>query len=285
MTEVTYEEVMAANVRLHTSMSGDYQTCEPHYRPENLAHVESKFLAAIDGVDAGRMLDLGCGAGFMIDIAKPHVREIVGVDATRAMLDRVDTSGQAQVTLHEGDTGSFAVDEGSFDVVTAYSFLHHLYDIGPTLGTAARALKPGGRFFVDLEPNADFWSGISELERAGGEYDPIVQREIQAVNHRDEEIEAEFGVSADDFNHAEWGKSMAGGFTGDQLEAALREAGFSKVRIQYEWWVGRGQVINDETFSAEAERAIRAAAVDDLLARSLPLSRGLFKYVGFVAER
>lgn len=284
MTDATYDEVMAANVRLHTSMSEQYQTCEPHYRPENLAHVEGKFLAAINGVDAQRMLDLGCGAGFMIDIAKPHMREIVGVDATAAMLARVDTSGPATITLHEGDTGAFEMEPGSFDVVTAYSFLHHLFDIGPTLATAARALKPGGRFFVDLEPNADFWAGISELERAGGNYDPIVEREIQAVNHRDEEIEAEFGVSAQDFNHAEWGKSVEGGFTGVQLTEALQAAGFSKVRIQYEWFVGRGQMINDETVAPE-QRAVRAAAVDELLERALPLSRGLFKYVGFVAER
>ena len=279
-----YEAVVAANVRLHTNLSDHYQTCEPHFRPENLESVERKFLAAIDGVGARRMLDLGCGTGFMIEIAKSHVAEIHGVDATPAMLARVDRSGAAQITLEEADTGSVEVDEGSFDVVTAYSFLHHLYDVGPTLSTAARALRGGGRFYADLEPNAYFWRGIEELERAGGEYDPIVAREINAVVHRDEEIEQEFGVSAEDFNRAEWGKSMKGGFTPEDLGEQIRAAGFASVEFFYEWFVGRGQIINDESLDPE-QRVANAEAVDDLLQRALPLSRGLFKYLGFVATR
>lgn len=284
MSDAAYDDVVAANVRLHTSMSDDYQSCEPHFRPENVAGVERKLLGAMEGLDATRLLDLGCGTGFMIDIAKHHVNEIHGVDATRAMLDRVDLSGPAQITLHEGDTGSFEVDPGSFAVVTAYSFLHHLYDVSPTLATAARALKPGGRFYADLEPNAHFWSGIAELEKQGGQYDPIVQREIQSVQHRDDEIEQEFGVSAEDFNRAEWGKSMQGGFTPEALEAGIVAAGFSSVDFFYEWFVGRGQLINDPDLPEE-RRVSDAEAVDALLERALPLSRGLFKYIGFVATR
>jgi SAM-dependent methyltransferase len=279
-----YEAVVAANIRLHTSMSDDYQTCEPHFRPENLAAVERKFLRAIEGIEARRMLDLGCGTGFMIDIARPHMEHIVGVDATPAMLARVDLGGPADVTVHEGDTGTFEVDAGSYDLVTAYSFLHHLYDVGPTLATAARALRPGGRFYADLEPNAHFWAAIDGLERAGGEYDPIVQREIRAVQHRDEEIEEQFGVSAEDFNRAEWGKAQEGGFTPQALGERILATGFSRVEFFYEWFVGRGQIINDAALSPQ-QRTVHAEAIDDLLQRALPLSRGLFKYIGFVAER
>jgi len=283
-TSSEYDEVVAANVRLHTSMSDQYQTCEPHYRPENLAHVERKLLRAIDGIGARRMLDLGCGAGFMIEIAKPHLEEIHGVDATPAMLERVDRSGPATITLEQGDTGSVEVEDASFDVVTAYSFLHHLYDVGPTLATAAGALREGGRFYADLEPNAYFWRGIEQLERDGGDYDPIVAREIHAVAHRDEEIEAEFGVSAADFNRAEWGKSMLGGFTPEELREQILGAGFTTVDFSYEWFVGRGQIMNDESLPAQ-QRDVSVAAIDELLQRALPLSRGLFKYLGFVATR
>ena len=279
-----YEQVVAANVRLHTRMSDQYQTCEPHFRPENLARVEEKFLAAIEGVATRRMLDLGCGTGFMIDIARPHVAEIHGVDATAAMLARVNLAGPASITLQEGDTGSIEIEAASFDVVTAYSFLHHLYDVAPTLATAARALREGGRFYADLEPNAYFWRGIEDLEREDGVYDPIVAREIRAVSHRDEEIEQEFGVSAEDFNRAEWGKSMKGGFTPEDLGAQLLAAGFASVDFFYEWFIGRGQIINDASRPA-ARRDADAAAIEDLLQRSLPLSRGMFKYLGFVATR
>ena len=150
MTNPLYDQVVQANVDLHSKLAADYNTNEPHFRPENVAKVEAKLRTVVDETRAARMLDLGCGTGFMIDIAKPFVAEIHGVDATPAMLEHVDRSGPAAITLHEGDTGSFPVDEGSFDVVTAYSFLHHLYDVRPTLATAAKALRPGGRFYADL---------------------------------------------------------------------------------------------------------------------------------------
>lgn len=279
-----YDDVVAANIRLHTSMSDQYSSCEPHFRPENVERVRQKLLRALGGVEPKRMLDLGCGTGFMIEIAKPLVPEIHGVDATRAMLDRVDTSGPAAITLHEGDTGSFEPEPGGFDLVTAYSFLHHLYDIRPTLATAATALRPGGVFYADLEPNEAFWHAIEDLERAGGEYDAIVEREIRAVRHRDHEIEEEFGVSADDFSRAEWGKTISGGFSAETLSTALTDAGFSSVSVFYEWFIGQGALINDESLTPD-ERVAHADAIDDLLRRALPLSKQLYKYLGFVAVR
>lgn len=280
----TYDDVVAANVRLHTTLAEQYSAVEPHFRPENVARVTQRLRDAIGDLRLERMLDLGCGTGFMIGVAKDFVPEIHGVDATPAMLAQVDRSGPAVIELHEADTGTFEVEPGSFQLVTAYSFLHHLYEVDPTLATAASALAPGGRFFAALEPNADFWAAIEDLETRGGTYDPIVEREIRAVRHRDAEIEAEFGVCATDFRNAEWGKTATGGFTADGLRAALTHAGFAQVDVFYEWFVGQGQLINDPGLSEE-ERVARVDAVDSQLQRALPLSSRLFKYIGFVATR
>jgi ubiquinone/menaquinone biosynthesis C-methylase UbiE len=280
---VSSEDVAQANVELHTRLAESYQSCEPHFRPENVDKVERKLTEVIAATDGQRLLDLGCGTGFIIDIAKSHVKEIHGVDMTPAMLERVDTGGPAEITLHQGDTGSFEPEEGSFDVVTAYSFLHHLYELGPTLSTAADALRSGGRFYADLEPNRHFWDAIGELER-GGDYDPILTREIEMVTFKDEDIEKEFGVKGEVFNLAEWGKSTRGGFGEDELRAALADAGFAEVEFFYEWFVGQGAVLNEEGRD-RGEADADAAAIDALLQRALPLSRSLFKYIGFVATR
>lgn len=279
--EVSSRDVAEANVALHTKLAESYQSCEPHFRPENVAKVERKLTKVIEATAAQRLLDLGCGTGFIIDIAKKHVKEIHGVDMTPAMLERVDRSGSAEITLHEGDTGSFEPEAGFFDVVTAYSFLHHLYELGPTLRTAARALKPGGKFYADLEPNRHFWDAIGELER-GGNYDPILSREIEMVTFKDEDIEREFGVDGEVFNLAEWGKSTRGGFLEDELRSELVQAGFSEVEFFYEWFVGQGAILNNDGEDRESAAA-RAEAIDGLLQRAMPLSRSLFKYVGFVA--
>lgn len=278
-----YEGVIEANIALHTRVAAEYNTCEPHLRPENVAKVEANLARIFKETGATRMLDLGCGTGFMIQIAKKYVKEIHGVDVTQAMMDEVDTSGDAKITLHKHDAGSFPVEAGRFDVVTSYSFLHHLYDIQPTLDTAARALRPGGKFYADLDPNFYFWEAIDRLDR-DGPYDPIIKREIEAVTYKDEDIEKNFGIDRETFNQAEYGKNVQGGFKEEDLREKLLKAGFEHVEIFYYWYVGQGALINDEKLDRD-ERFRHAEVMDGILKRLHPLSRSLYKYVGFVATR
>jgi ubiquinone/menaquinone biosynthesis C-methylase UbiE len=280
--EERYQEVIRANIALHTRVSVDYNTCEPHFRPENVANVERKLLQVIQATSAKRLLDLGCGTGFIIQIAKKHVAEVHGVDVTQAMLDKVDRSGPAKIVLHTADSGAAPVEAGSFDVATSYSFLHHLYDIGPTLKTAYRALRKGGQYYVDLDPNYHFWEAINALDRSG-KYDAIVKREIEQVTYKDEDIEKQFGVSPDVFNKAEHGKTQ-GGFTEEMLRRKCAEAGFSHVEVFFEWFIGQGSLINDPAIATD-KRFEYAAQVHALLQRAMPLSRNLFKYIGFVATK
>jgi SAM-dependent methyltransferase len=277
------QKVIEANITVHSKLAAHYQTCEPHFRPENVAKVESRLAALAKETQAEKLLDLGCGTGFMINIAKRHVRHIVGVDVTQPMLDRVDRSGPAIIELVNRDTGSYDAAPGTFELVTAYSFLHHLAELGPTFRTAARALAVGGKFYADLDPNFYFWESIDGLER-GGDYHPLVRREIEAVTFKDEEIEVKFGVSREVFNHAEFGKDIAGGFKESVLRSALLEAGFSGVEVHYHWFLGEGFLINSGTQPREELQA-QAAMVNEALQRALPASRNLFKYLGFVATK
>jgi ubiquinone/menaquinone biosynthesis C-methylase UbiE len=277
------EQVIKANIAVHTKLASFYQKTEPHFRPENVAIVDGRLSAIVKETNASRLLDLGCGTGFMIDIAKHHVKNIVGVDVTRAMLDRVDTSGAANIELVEHDTATYPVVPGTFDVVTAYSFLHHLYDIEPTLKTAATALRKGGQLYVDLDPNFYFWDAITKLEGKGS-YDPIVRREIDAVAHMDDQIAKEYGIPNEVFNDAEYGKTVTGGFREEVLVETLHRVGFSKVDVHYYWFLGQAFLVNEEGKPRE-ERLANAAMMSSTLQRLMPLSRHLYKYVGFVAHK
>ena len=193
--------MIRANQELHSVLAGSYDASEPHFRPENVAHVEGRLKELFAATSARRMLDLGCGTGFLINIAKKYLAEIDGVDVTEAMLSRVDRSGACKIRLHLADTGSVPLEQGAFDVVTAYSFLHHLYDIGPTLRTAAGALRPGGKFYADLEPNYYFWEAVKALDPAGN-YHPLLKREILSVTNKDEEIQQRFYVDKRTFQRS-----------------------------------------------------------------------------------
>jgi SAM-dependent methyltransferase len=282
----TYDDVLRANVEIHTQLSGAYNEVEPHYRPESRARVRgvlAPFL--VPGADGRppRVLDLGCGTGFVIDLVKREARRVVGVDATPAMLARVDREGGAEVELIEGDTGRVDLPEASFELATAYSFLDHLFDRRPTYRTAFRALVPGGTFYADLCPNGYFWDAIRALPRETP-VDPIVQREVDAVYGKAEEVAREHGVSPEAFTLAEYSKHVLGGFREDDLRAELLDVGFSEVRFVYHWFLGQAQLVNDP--ERPRERNLEdAARMDAVLRRGLPVTRHLFKYVGFLARK
>jgi len=277
------QAVIKANIAVHSKLAEIYVKTEPQFRPENIAIFEGRLKPVIEGTKAKRLLDLGCGTGFVIDVAKKYVKDIVGVDVTKAMLDQVDKTGDAKIELHEHDTATFPVEEGAFDVVTAYSFLHHLYEVEATFATAAKALRKGGVFYNDQEPNFYFWDAVSKLDEKGT-YDPIVRREVDAVVHRDDQMMEEHGIPNDVFNDAEYGKTELGGFKEEVLRETLLKVGFSKVEFSYHWYLGQAFLVNEEGLERE-ERLKNASTTDRVLKKLLPLSRHLFKYVGFIATK
>lgn len=283
MTSQLTQKSIDANIAVHSKLAAHYQSSEPHFRPENIAKVETQLARLARETEAERLLDLGCGTGFIIQIAKKYVRRITGVDVTQAMLDRVDRNGSALIELVNHDTGTYSPPAGEFQLVTAYSFLHHLAELRPTFHTANRALKPGGKFYADLDPNYYFWRCIDDLDRGGG-YHPLVRREIEAVCYKDEEIEAKFGVSRETFNHAEFGKDIVGGFREEVLRSQLFEAGFESVEFHYHWFLGESFLINSPGRPREV-LCHEASLIDAALQRALPVSRNLFKYIGFVASK
>ena len=278
-----YREVIDANQQVLTALAGVYNSTEPHFRPENVAHVTGKLQEIFARTGAKRLLDLGCGTGFIIDIAKHHVAEIDGVDVTEAMMRQVDCSGNATIRLHLGDAGEFPAEPGSYDVVTGYSFLHHLYDIGPALATAARALRPGGQFYADLEPNRYFWEAIKSLDPSVS-YDPIIERERASVLERDTQLQDQFQIEREVFNQAEYNKNITGGFSEEYLKERLLDAGFREVSFFYYWFVGQAALVNNPQHPRE-QCVLMASLCAETLAKSLPLTRHLFKYLGFVATR
>ena len=95
-----------------------------------------------------KVLDIGCGAGFLSnDLAKEEF-EVTGFDASEQSL-RVarshDKTGRVDYKI--GDANNLPFADGSFEVVTAMDFLEHVEDPAHIIAEAARVLAPGGLFF------------------------------------------------------------------------------------------------------------------------------------------
>jgi ubiquinone/menaquinone biosynthesis C-methylase UbiE len=273
--------VLEDNIDVHTRMAHSYERDEPHFRPENRAKVRSNLLRVAERTGTTRMLDVGCGTGFVIGLMADTFEEIHGIDPTRAMLDKVDVSS-GNVTVHEGVAENLPFADGTFDLVTAYSVLHHLADHRPALAEIARVIRPGGVLYVDLEPNRAFWRAIESVERTQGDrldtLDPVVAREVSAVLHIEDEVHDRFAIDPMVFRSAEYIKSTLGGFEQAEFEADARAAGFTSCETTPEWFLGQATLMH-------GPRPDDSETVETHLRRLLPVSASLFKYLRFEVTR
>jgi ubiquinone/menaquinone biosynthesis C-methylase UbiE len=117
------------------------------------------------------VLDVACGAGHVSEEIAPHVRQVVGVDMTPALLclgaERIAAAGIPNVLLQEGDASRLAFVDGSFDLVVCRSALHHFADPADPVAEMARVCRAGGRVVISdmVAPDAGTRSAFDALHR------------------------------------------------------------------------------------------------------------------------
>lgn len=271
------KNVIAANVAVHTALAESYNTDEPHFRPENQKKVSARLKALRERAKGGRLLDLGCGTGFVINLAKPYFSRIDGVDITPAMLAQVDTSGH-DIHLHQGQVEDLPFEAETFDAATAYSFLDHLEDPAAMVKEAARVMKPGAELYIDLVPNRHYWEALAATEHHNKfDLSEFVLREHKMVTENDKRIEQEYGIPADTFRAAEPAKEGQGVDPLAFKELALQN-GFAECEVHFDWFLGNAKVLHQQSEND-------AAVVDAYLRECLPYSMHMFKYVWFVLRK
>jgi ubiquinone/menaquinone biosynthesis C-methylase UbiE len=264
--------IVAANQKVHSQLAGQYNETEPHFRPENKAKVRRRLEALASQVPStDRMLDLGCGTGFLLSLAHDLFTKLDGVDATAAMLARVDLS-PGNITVQQGVVEDLPFDDNTFDLVTAYSFLDHLEDHVAMIREAYRVLKPGGKLYVDLVPNRSFWVAIYAAASAPDRpFDAIVEREIDELVNHEQKLQDKFGIDPIDWQFTEPAKSDGQGFDAAQLIADTNSVGFTS-EIRFEWYLGQAVAMHGTSMEA-------AQIIDDHVRKLLPVSESLYKYL------
>lgn len=97
-----------------------------------------------------RVVDFGCGEGAFLRMAKPLVRQAVGVDRNPDAIERLCEAG---LTGEETSCSDFAQrhPEG-FDVACAFHTLEHVAEISEFMTAVVGCVRPGGRVFLSV-PN------------------------------------------------------------------------------------------------------------------------------------
>ena len=99
---------------------------------------------ALDNITPCRLLDIGCGTGYLISLAKAKGFEAIGTDASIGMLKKArETYGFEDKILVHAPAEELPLSDSSFDIVIASGSLVHIANINDAAREIRRVLKSG----------------------------------------------------------------------------------------------------------------------------------------------
>ncbi len=105
-----------------------------------------------DGVAGLRVLDVGCGGGFLAEEFAARGCRVTGVDPSPASIGaaRAHAAGRGlRVDYRVGAGEELPFPGAAFDVACCCDVLEHVADVDRVIGETARVLAPGGLYLFD----------------------------------------------------------------------------------------------------------------------------------------
>lgn len=268
-----------ANVEYHTKMALSYDKDQPYFHPNNVKRVKLilKNLAKTHGDST--FLDIGCGTGFLLRYASKYFKKVIGIDITPAMLRKVPKL--PNMKLIGASSEHIPLEDESVDVCASYSFLHHLYDMDPTLSEIFRVLKKGGIYYNDQDPNYYFRDFLlkNQIRFMNKDFsNKSVHFECKSLFETERKLHNKYGISPKISALAEYKNLVEGGIKEEDMRKALHLAGFKDVKIFYRWFLNQSEIENKDGLK-------NTQFIEKYLHSMLPISRHFFKTLMFYAKK
>ncbi len=110
----------------------------------------TRLIEITNGLEPGRVLDIGCGRGLLLHQLRRRGWDVAGTELSE------DSARYAREVLHidvkTGSAADLALPSDSFDTVILWHVLEHIAEPETLLQEAARILRPGGTLLVAV-PN------------------------------------------------------------------------------------------------------------------------------------
>ncbi len=104
----------------------------------------------------GRMLDVGCGIGYFLDVAKERGWEVHGTEYTD---EAVAICRKKNIPTQQGPLDISNYSEASFDVIASFEVIEHINNPNSEMEKISTLLRSGGLFYCTT-PN---WSSLSRI--------------------------------------------------------------------------------------------------------------------------
>lgn len=202
-----------------------------------------------------RLLDVGAGTGMLLRFLRELYRDAfaVGVDLapgmSRTARDNLETDGRTRILTADAEHLPFSA--GSFDLVLSTSTFQWLAGLDSAFGEAFRVLTPGGLFCFTLFG-----------ERTLHELRISYRRALDAAGRRGE-----------DRTHAF--------FSGEDVAAALKRAGFADCRVMSEQDI---ELHGDVSELLRSLKRIGAGSASPIVPRGLAGKRVMLEMMGRYRE-
>jgi len=109
-------------------------------------------LAAATVAAPRRVLDVGCGTGYLIRVLAghyPRAQELAGIDAASNMIQAAKSlTDDERLTFVTGVAEQLPYADASMDLVVSSTSFDHWSDQGAGLAECARVLRPGGHLVL-----------------------------------------------------------------------------------------------------------------------------------------
>ena len=118
-----------------------------------------------------RVLDAGCGQGYLSRLMAGRGANVVGVEPGRALIDyaiEVEAEREQGITYVEADLCRLPDLRGSFDAVVCSMVLPAIPDWRPAMRSCIEVLRPGGTFVFSI--NHPCYEQLWRTWRQDGEY-------------------------------------------------------------------------------------------------------------------
>lgn len=117
--------------------------------------LQLRSLARHLGAGEKRLLDVGTGWGYLLDVAAASGFDVHGIDTSAAAAYKTAERFPGRVMARSIEDARFA--GASFDVITMTDVIEHVADPVGLMREVSRVLRPGGLLFI-ITPDTDSWS-------------------------------------------------------------------------------------------------------------------------------